>query len=318
MRPGSRMSWALIGVIVLLCSGAPALSGVHLWRVTEAFSNSDGTIQFIEMRTCCGSAGGEIFIANQPLSSNSHSFTFPANLPPATPQAPNTHLLLATTGFAALPGAPAPDYTIPSNFFSPAGDTLSFAVYDAWTFGAIVPTDGSRSLNKNEDDDTDTPFIAVNSPTNLHEQTGSVTVVTGPPAVPDGTAGTQPLVGSRLALDGSRPRLYSETDARTVNAAGRHIVYGQKRGFPPPAGGVLTPMGAVCNIGGTSPYDWLGVPDPTDGFNLIWIVMVATDPSGIEGSWGENSSGGERRGPGLNGSSGICANDKSIANACGH
>jgi hypothetical protein len=315
MRPGSRMSWALAGAIVLLCSSAPALSGVHLWRITEAFSNSDGTIQFIEMTTCCGSAGGEIFLSQQPLTSNSHSFTFPGNLTMTTA---NKHLLLATSGFAALTGAPAPDYTIPSNFFSPGGDTLTFSVYDTWTFGGIVPTDGNRSLNKNEEDSSDTPFVAVNSPTNLHEQTGSVSVVTGPPAVPDGTAGTQPLMVSPLALDGSRLQLSFDTTACTVNASSRHILYGQKSGFPPPAGSILTPMGAVCNIGSTSPYDWLGAPNPTDGFNLIWIVMVTTDPSGIEGSWGENSSGVERRGPGTNGSSGICANDKSVANACGH
>src|SRR5262245_48911507 len=315
MRPGSRMSWALIVTVVLLSSSAPALSGVHLWRITEAFSNPDGTIQFIEMTTCCGSAGGEIFLQNQTLSSNSHSFPFPANLTMATA---NTHLLLATTGFAALPGAPTPDYTIPSNFFSPAGDTLTFAVYDTWIFGAIVPTDGVKSLNKNQEDSTDTPFTAVNSPTNLAERTGSVTVVSGPPAVPDGTAGTSPLLVSPLASDGSRLRLSFDTTACTANVATRHVLYGQKSGFPPAPGGVLTPMRAVCNIGNTSPYDWLGAPNPTDGFNLIWIVMMTTDGSGIEGSWGEDSAGIERRGPGTNGSSGICALDKSVANACGH
>src|SRR5262245_22342574 len=174
----------LICFVVLLSSGVPAWSGVHLWRVTELFSNADGTIQFIEMTTCCGSAGGEVFVGGQHLSSNGHDFVFPANLAPGT----NHHILLATDGFAALPGAPTRDYTIPANFFSTGGDTITFAVYDTMIFGAgTLPTNGSSSLNQNEDDATDTAFIAVNSPTNLGENTGSVNAGGGPPAVPDGT-----------------------------------------------------------------------------------------------------------------------------------
>src|SRR6058998_4042174 len=116
MRPRPLISWAAAAAVVLLFSSAPAVGGVHLWRISEIFSNSDGTIQFIEMTTCCGSAGGEIFLSGQVLSSNSHSFTFPSNLTMATA---NKHLLLATSGYAALPGAPAPDYIIADNFFSP-------------------------------------------------------------------------------------------------------------------------------------------------------------------------------------------------------
>src|SRR5437867_1499089 len=115
MKLRSLMSWGLICVVVLLCGTLPAQSGVHLWRITEIFSNADGTIQFIEMTTCCGSSGGEIFLGNQSLRSNSHAFTFPGNLDMTTL---NKHVLLGTTGYSALAGAPAVDYTIPSSFFS--------------------------------------------------------------------------------------------------------------------------------------------------------------------------------------------------------
>jgi hypothetical protein len=115
MRPRQRLSWALIGAVVLLCGTFPAQSGVHLWRIEEIFSNADGTIQFIEMTTCCGSAGGETHLANQVLRSNSKTFTFPADLTMATL---NKHVLLGTTGYSALPGAPSVDYTIVDNFFS--------------------------------------------------------------------------------------------------------------------------------------------------------------------------------------------------------
>src|SRR2546427_5652530 len=162
MKPRPWISWALVGTVVLLFSSVPALSGVHLWRLTETFSNTDGTIQFIEMTTCCGSVGGEIFVSGQSLSSNSHSFTFPPNLTMATA---NKHLLLATSGFAALPGAPAPDYIIADNFFSTGGDTIPFAVFDTMIFPAGVhPTDGTKSLNKKQDHATHTTLVAPHSP----------------------------------------------------------------------------------------------------------------------------------------------------------
>ena len=315
MRPGSRISWTLVCTLVLLCSSVPALSGVHLWRLTETFSNADGTIQFIEMTTCCGSAGGEIFLSGQPLTSNGHSFTFPSNLTMATA---NKHLLLATSGYAALPGAPAPDYIIADNFFSPGGDTITFSVYDTMIFPAGVhPTDGTNSLNKNEDDVGDVTFVARNSPTNLHEQTGSISAVSGPPGVPDGTGGTTPLTVAAVAPDGSTLRVSFDV-ASCTNAANRHILFGQGRGLPAAPGGVFTLLGSVCGIGSTTPYDWVGVPQATDGSNLIWILMVATDASGVEGSWGVDSGGRERLGPGNNGASGTCAVTKSVANACGH
>src|SRR5258706_13979723 len=151
MKLPARISWFLTCAVILVCSSVPAWSGVHLWRITEAYSNADGTIQFIEMTTCCGSAGGEIFLSGQVLSSNGHAFTFPGNLTTATP---NKHILLATDGYAALPGVPARDYTIDPSFFALTGDRLNFAVYDTWNIGP-VPTDGTNSLNKNQEDSTE-------------------------------------------------------------------------------------------------------------------------------------------------------------------
>jgi len=302
--------------VVLLWSGMPAWSGVHLWRVTELFSNADGTIQFIEMTTCCGSAGGEIFLNNQHLSSNSHDFIFPGNLGPGT----NHHILLGTAAFAALPGAPTPNHIIPANFFSTGGDTITFAVYDTMIFGAgTLPTNGTSSLNKNQDDATDTAFVAVNSPTNLSETTGSVNAgsgPSGPPAVPDGRAGTTPVTVSLLSPDGTSLRVSYDT-ASCTNVSNHHLLYGQRSGIPSTSGGTWTLLGTICNIGNTSPYDWIGVPSPPDGNNLIWVLLVATDSSGAEGSWGVSSAGAERLGPGNNGADGVCSVVKDVANTCG-
>lgn len=316
MKLPARISWSLVCGVILACSSVPAWSGVHLWRIEEVYSNADGTVQFIEMTTCCGSGGGEIFLSGSVLSSNGNSFTFPGNLTTATP---NDHLLLATDAYAALPGVPARDYRIVNNFFAIAGDRINFSVYDTWTFGpGLVPTNGVDSLNKNPDDTTDTPFVRRNSPTNLLNQTGSIGAAGGPPAVPDGLGGTTPLMAAASTLDGSSLRLSYDLASCATDAANHHIIYGQKSGLPAAPGGIYTPLGGACAIGNAVPYDWIGTPTPDDGLLLLWFLVVTTDSSGVEGSWGKDSLGFERNGPGNGGASGICAVTRSLVNTCGH
>jgi len=304
----------LVCFLVLFGSTVPTLSGVHLWRVKEIFSNADGTIQFIEIATCCGSTT-ENFLSGQALSSNSHSFSFPGNTAGSTL---NKHVLLATSSFTGLPGAPVPDHIIVDNFFSTTADTVSFSVYDVMTFPAgSLPTDGTRSLNKDPNDLTDTKFTAINSPTNYADRTGTINAVTGPPGVPDGTGGTTPMTVAATTPDASTLRVSFDTTSCT-NAADHHILYGQRSGLPLASGGAFGLLGGVCRIGSATPYDWMGVPVASDGSGLIWFLVVATDAGGAEGSWGVDSAATERVGPGNGGSSGICAIVKNVANACGH
>jgi hypothetical protein len=145
------MRHAGFGIVAITCvaiTSAPALAGSHLWRFNEVFSNADGTIQFIELEECCGAAN-ETALSGKWVRSDStgNQYNFPANLPAGTTA--NKHILLATAGFAALPGAPAPDHIIPDGFFDINGDTLRYWNYAAavWTFGAgDLPTDGINSL----------------------------------------------------------------------------------------------------------------------------------------------------------------------------
>lgn len=314
MRPLTRLSSVLLSFLVLLLGSSPALSGVHLWRVKEIFSNADGTIQFIELATCCNSMS-EFGLNGQILRSNSHSFTFPSNVSGTTL---NKHVLLATSAFRAMPGAPTPDHIIADNFFSTTADTIVFSVYDTLIFPAgRLPTNGASSLNKDPNDATDTTFIARNSPKNFADQTGIISAVSGPPGVPDGARGTtMPVRVASLDPDGSSLRISFDVLSCT-NIADHHILYGQRSGLPAAPGGMFTLLGSVCDIGAASPYDWIGVPDATDGSGLIWALLVATDASFTEGSWGVDSRGNERAGPGNGGASGICSLVKDINNTCG-
>ncbi|MGE3165331.1 MAG: hypothetical protein AB7O52_10540 [Planctomycetota bacterium] len=160
-----------IALTVVLAMAGSANAGSHLWVISEVFSNADGTIQFVEMHESTGSPN-EVGIGSKWISSmaTSNQVVFPMNLPPGSTA--NQYLLVATAGFAALPGAPTPDLLMPDNFFNLTADTLQFWLYTTspLTFSAgSLPLDGLNSWNRG------TPaFAAVNSPTNFAGVTGSV------------------------------------------------------------------------------------------------------------------------------------------------
>ncbi|TWT42255.1 hypothetical protein RAS1_33850 [Phycisphaerae bacterium RAS1] len=159
IRTSSRLG---TGLAILLFAAGTAPAGSHLWQINEVFSNADGTIQYVEMRETMG-ADFEIYMLGLQITSNSSTFTFDRYLDPPTG---HRHLLIATAAFAALPGAPVPDFLLPDNFLSTGGDTLVYYVYDAWTFGPL-PTDGVNSLRRDG-------LIGPNSPTNYSGATGSI------------------------------------------------------------------------------------------------------------------------------------------------
>lgn len=163
------MCVGLVGI-----AGPRAMAGSHSWRINEIFSDADGTIQFIELKECCG-MNNEVFLSGKYVSSQAtgNIFNFPGNLPCSNCTA-NQHLLLATSAFAALPGAPAPDYIIPAGFFAIEADSLDYYFYDTFTFGAgELPTDCINSLH-------DGGSTGPNSPTNFAGETGSVVACSCP------------------------------------------------------------------------------------------------------------------------------------------
>jgi hypothetical protein len=157
------------------------MAGSHLWRFNEIFSNLDGTIQFIELKECCGAAG-ETALAGKWIASDASGaqYVIPENLVGPTS---NKHLLFATAGFAQLEGAPKPDFIIPDKFLTHAADTLRYYLYTEaiMTYAAgQLPSDGILSLSVDLTQ-------AVNSPTNYNDETGSIDVSGGGsvPAVSD-------------------------------------------------------------------------------------------------------------------------------------
>jgi hypothetical protein len=189
LSPVFEPSWkslraVLIGAAVLL-QAAGASAGIHTWDVREVFSNFDGTIQYVELIDR-GTTGAEVGVGNGSLSSAAHSFSW-SNGPvdPGVDGTDGKSYLIATAGFAALPGAPVPDVIIPAAnvpFFDVDGDTISFAGVDTLTFGlGEVPTNGTDSLS--EPLGVGAAVAGPNTPKNYAGVEGSVDAG-GAPAVP--------------------------------------------------------------------------------------------------------------------------------------
>jgi hypothetical protein len=179
MRPKS----VLVLPAILACAGlaAPAQGASHLWIVSEVFSNADGTIQFVEL-TNPTSATAETVLNGKWVNSvgTGSQYTFTANLVGNTAF---KSLLLGTAAYAALPGAPAPDYIIPPGFVATAGDTIRYWLYvtgDMVIAPGVLPTDGVNSRHRAT---TGGPITTgPNSPRNWAGVTGSVDASPPPPA----------------------------------------------------------------------------------------------------------------------------------------
>jgi hypothetical protein len=169
MRISSSRFCGAAALVVTVCLAVPARASFHLWQIVEVYSNSSGTVQFIEM---LDQSFGENHVGGQSMRSNANTFSVPADF--ADPNTVNRRLLFATPGYFALSGVPAADYNLGvNNFFNTSGDTLNWAFVNTFTFGSgQLPTNGVTSLNRAYNGSAITQ--ATNSPTNFAGQTGSI------------------------------------------------------------------------------------------------------------------------------------------------
>lgn len=153
----------LAGIVVLVAS-SHAVASFHLWTMNELYSNTDGSVQYLEMTALAGGQQnllGHVLLTK--LNGVNQAYGFPTNLPG---NSAGKKMLIATQGFAAL-NIVTPDYVVPNNFFARPGGIVDFANgADIWQHGAL-PTDGNLSLNRDGS-------TAINSPTNFAGQTGRI------------------------------------------------------------------------------------------------------------------------------------------------
>jgi len=138
------------------------LPDAHKWEIVEVFSTPDGSVQFIEW---FNTDPDENLLSHESLSTASGSaYSFPNDL--SSPNTANRRFLMATSAFAALPGAPTPDYIMPAGTLSATGDTIDYSGGDVVSFGAL-PNDGVTSIDRNG-------AQQVNSPQNFAGATGTI------------------------------------------------------------------------------------------------------------------------------------------------
>ena len=145
--------------VVLAALAVPAQASFHLWKITEVYSNTDGSVQFVEMVNASSGenfVGGHVLQSRNPNNSMRTTFTVPSNLPSA--ETAGKSLLFATAGFAVVAGV-TPDFTLPAAFMNPLGGSVDWAGVDSITFGAF-PADTSHAIQR---DGT----TAAATPTNL-------------------------------------------------------------------------------------------------------------------------------------------------------
>ncbi len=302
--------FSLLGVLLLASPGA--FGDAHTWDINELFSSADGTIQFVELREAENDSN-EQQVNGQLLRSltfTTHTITLLTPMPGSTA---NKFLLGGTAAFAALPGAPPLNFTIPDGFLRrTASDIIRYGPpYDTVTYAAgALPLDGVTAWR---DGGTTGP----NTPTNFAGTVGFVDASPQPPAVPDGTGGSTPMLVTPLDLTGSMLSIAWDTSVCTGDGQ-HHIIYGDDSLFPASPGNAFGLLGGVCAIGATSPIVWSPVPTAANSGGILWWVIVVTSGA-KEGSWGLDSAGNERLGPGTGGSSGQCSvTSLSLSNTCGH
>ena len=153
--PALRFIRILVIVLLAVCGNAHAT--FHLWRMTQFYSNADGSVQFIELVAL---ASGQQFISGHTITSTqgatTHSYTFTSDLPgeSATSMGDGYYgmvtsyrsMVIGTQGFAAL-GVVTPDYVVPNGFLFTTNGTINYAGSDSFSYAAL-PTDGSRALNR--------------------------------------------------------------------------------------------------------------------------------------------------------------------------
>jgi hypothetical protein len=159
-----------VGVVLALLVQL-ARADFHDWTITEIYSNADGSVQFIEL-SCPNS--GENFLGGERIwcssANRTNIFIFLGDLSGDTE---DRKLLLATPGFAALPGGIAPNYIIPTNFLILGSGRLNYANVDILNY-TDLPTNGTASLVR-----SGSRFVtaAANSPENFAGAGGSIVPV---------------------------------------------------------------------------------------------------------------------------------------------
>jgi len=133
-----------LSLFLALLWAPPGNASFHFYDIREIYSNSDGSVQFVELFTTRNgqqSLNGVTVVASQ--GGDMNTYTFVGSGPSPTINRP---LLLATNGFAAACGI-TPDYILPDNFLFDPDGSVEFGLGVDTAVYTSLPLDGATSLN---------------------------------------------------------------------------------------------------------------------------------------------------------------------------
>ena len=118
----ARIGSLLMALSFAVCP-APASAFAHLWKITEIYSNGDGSVQFVELSTDTEGETDltEVFLISQPQEIR---FDFSSDL--EVESTVDKYLLLATEAFVELPQGVEPDFLMPESFISTEAGVIEF------------------------------------------------------------------------------------------------------------------------------------------------------------------------------------------------
>lgn len=173
--------------------------------------------------------------------------------------------------------------------------TITFAGVDArlstvtatlngqpYTSGTTIPNEGSYTL----------AITAIDRCNHTTQLTRHFVLEWNPKRVPNGTNGTGAAKWTKNNPTATSTNInWDTTSCSPLDTDTYNVVYGYGSGLS-----TYTAAGADCTGSNAGSVRWDQTPDLPPGETLMWWVIVDENQDGVEGSWGMDSTGNERKG----------------------
>ncbi|MDP2285540.1 MAG: cadherin repeat domain-containing protein [Pseudohongiella sp.] len=168
----SLLSRSILALMLLVAAQVHAVEG---WRITEIFTNADGSVQYIKLST---TQNNQQNLAGQRLSTfdasgrTGQTFTFPSAL--SSSQTAFRSVLLGTEAFSALTQLHV-DYRIPDGFLFTEGGSVRFANFDTLSYRSDqVPVNGLQAMSAAKTPVTPSPANFIGQSKNVSVETTAI------------------------------------------------------------------------------------------------------------------------------------------------
>ena len=238
MRVLNRLNPLLVRTAAFVLAAfaiSPPLYAVEAWKISEIFSNTDGSVQYIKLSTTSNNQQGLSGRMLRSLNASGgvgQTFTFPSNL--GSSQTSNKSVLIGTVAFSGFTQLHV-DYQLPSGFLFTEGGSVQLVGIDTLGYQRTqLPRNGVQALRSDGAPITATPMNFAGQTVTVDVAVTSLfndaTAVVNLPVVDVPGTG---IVNASLQLTRQNPIEFSLSDAYVYGsgvAAGQRAVRLQNGG----------------------------------------------------------------------------------------